>query len=509
MSRNIRVASVIWGTSILLSRVIGLVRESVIGRTLGNSSEADVYWAAFVLPDYLNYLLAGGALSLVFIPIFERHMRTGDAARAWSAFSMVANFLVASSTAATLILWAAAPAVLPLIFPGFDEAQQAELVTLVRVVLPAQVFHLVGSALSATLQARDLHALPALAPLVYTGSIVGAGLIWGPTHGAWAFAWGVLVGSALGPFGLPLVGALRSGLRWWPRLSLRNVDLRRYLWLSLPIMLGFSIVAVDEWIVKYHASSMAEGTLSRLQYARTLMKVPMGVFGLAAGVATFPTLVRLVGDGDRAGAYAALMGAARTMLVLAAMSQAALTAAGSDIAAVIWGRAHFTPDQLADIGLYTAVMCGGLWAWSTQGLMARAFYARQRSWPPTVLGTVVVIAALPLYALSAAAWDGVGLAAASSVAISAYVAVLAWGARRTLDGAVPGLIDALARLVPATAVGSAAGVGLRVVLPDGPALVTGALAASTAAVVCLAAAAAFRMAEVGTLLALLRGRLRQ
>ena len=82
MQRRIGIAAGIWGASILLSRLVGLVREAVIGRTLGSSAAADAYWSAFVLPDFLNYLLAGGALSIVFIPIFQRHLAAGDEARA-------------------------------------------------------------------------------------------------------------------------------------------------------------------------------------------------------------------------------------------------------------------------------------------------------------------------------------------------------------------------------------------------------------------------------------------
>jgi putative peptidoglycan lipid II flippase len=69
-------------------------------------------------------------------------------------------------------------------------------------------------------------------------------------------------------------------MRWYPILSLRNPDLRRYLWLSFPIMIGFSIVIVDEWIINNRASYLAAGDLSYLQYGRTLVKVPIGVFGM-------------------------------------------------------------------------------------------------------------------------------------------------------------------------------------------------------------------------------------
>ncbi|HQB46348.1 MAG TPA: hypothetical protein PLV85_22230, partial [Polyangiaceae bacterium] len=70
VTRRIGIASLIWGASIFLSRIIGLVREAVLGRILGGGKEADVFLASFIVPDFLNYLLAGGALSIVFIPIF-------------------------------------------------------------------------------------------------------------------------------------------------------------------------------------------------------------------------------------------------------------------------------------------------------------------------------------------------------------------------------------------------------------------------------------------------------
>src|SRR6516164_5104299 len=90
-------------------------------------------------------------------------------------------------------------------------------------------------------------------------------------------------------------------MRWYPILSIANADLRRYLWLSFPIMIGFSIVVVDEWIVKNQASYLAAGALSELQYGRTLMKVPIGVFGMAAGVAAYPTIKSILPKAPAAG----------------------------------------------------------------------------------------------------------------------------------------------------------------------------------------------------------------
>jgi putative peptidoglycan lipid II flippase len=503
LSKAIGVASLLYGVSILLSRLVGLVRESVIGRTLGAGLEADLYKASFIIPDFLNYLLAGGVLSLVFIPIFQAHLARDDEAAGWRAFSVIANTLLVLVLAATAVLWIAAPTLVGWVFPGFSSEGQVALTGLVRIVLPAQIFHLVGGLISATLQARDKHAMPAFAPLVYTGCIVAGGLIGGASSGAEGFSWGVLVGSVLGPFGLPLLGAMKHGLHWDLRaFEPRHPDFKRYFLLSLPVMLGFSVVALDDGVIKHYASSLAEGTVAQLDYARNLMKVPMGVFGLAAGMAAFPTLSRLMAAGQRAEALSTLVKALRMMLLLAIAAQAALTVCAGEVAEVIWGTARFSSQQLADIGLYTGVLCLGLWAWSAQMLVARGFYAQQNTWTPTILGSVVLAVAFPFYGLAQAQWGAVGLAVASSATISVYLLGLLFLLRRTFKGEQaegPGLVDAFARLIPALVLAVLAGRGLAQVLPELPALIRGGLTGTTALAVFLGVTLALRMPESGAL----------
>ena len=169
---NLRLAALIWGFAILLSRLVGLIRETVIGRSLGSGAEADIYFAAFIIPDFLNYLLAGGALSLVFIPIFQEHLSRGDEGAAWKSASVIGCFILLLSSLTTLLLWWQAPKLAPWIAPGIEGAQRETLVELIRILLPAQIFHLSGGLLSAILQARDQHLLPALSPVVYTGGII-------------------------------------------------------------------------------------------------------------------------------------------------------------------------------------------------------------------------------------------------------------------------------------------------------------------------------------------------
>ncbi|MBK7645468.1 MAG: murein biosynthesis integral membrane protein MurJ [Planctomycetes bacterium] len=430
MQRRIGIAAGIWGVSILLSRLVGLVREAVIGRTLGGSAAADAYWTAFVLPDFLNYLLAGGALSIVFIPIFQRHFAAGEEARGWQAFSSISSFLVLVLSLATLALWVLLPSLAPIVAPGFDAAQLALLVKLSRILLPAQIFHVLGGLCSAALQARDRHAVPALAPLVYTLCIVAGGLALRSAEG---FAWGVLAGSVLGPFLMPLVACRGIGLRWSPRLALRDPDLRLYLARSLPIMLGFSIVVVDDWILRREGTLLGPGAVSAITYAKNLMKVPMGIFGLAAGVAAYPTLARLVAQGKPEEMRRTLWSTTRVMLVLAFAAQALLTVIGTELAALVYGRGKLSPEELEAIGGALRLVSIGLCAWSAQSVIARGFYALGNTWLPALLGTIVALAAYPLYVFLRGELGLGGLALASSIAILVYVALLVWMLTRDFD----------------------------------------------------------------------------
>ncbi len=476
---RIGIAAAIWAGSIFLSRIMGLLREQIIGRTLGASREADLYFASFTLPDFLNYLLAAGALSIIFIPIFVEHLERGDQKGGWEAFSAIVNFILVVGSIGIALLMVFARPLVGLVAPGFTNPGEVDtLVRLIRIILPAQFFLVVGGLLSAALQAQDRHFLPAMAPLVYSLGIILGGLVGAHYAGMGAdgFAWGVLAGAAVGPFALPLYGCLRTRMRWYPILSYRNADLLHYLWLSFPIMIGFSIVVVDEWIVKNQASYLAEGNLSYLQYGRTLMKVPIGVFGMAAGVAAYPTISRMVAAGGVAEAYGVLCRAMRLLLFATFAAQVCMTLAGFEIAYLVWGlfATRFSVADAQATGTILPFLCLGLSGWAAQTVICRGLYALGSTWLPTIVGTLVAILALPLYILLRCQWGAIGLAIASSVAILVYVLLLGWIQRRrfekeaaargtTLNGA-PSMLKAVLIFGGAAGIAIDAGLGVRAIL---------------------------------------------
>jgi len=238
-------------------------------------------------------------------------------------------------------------------------------------------------------------------------------------------------------------------------------------------MIGFSIVIVDEWIIKNQASYLAAGELSFLQYGRTLMKVPIGVFGMAIGVAAYPSVSRMAAAGGIPQAYGVLAHAVRLMLFATFAAQICLTLAGFEMTYLVWGlfASRFTIADAQATGTVLMFLCIGLAGWAAQTVISRGFYALGSTWLPTIVGTIVTAGLIPLYVVLRQYWGAVGLAVASSVSILIYVMLLGWLQRRrfereakakgtTLDN-VPGMLDTALRLTAATAVAIAVGLALR------------------------------------------------
>lgn len=510
MNRRIAVASLIWTGSLLLSRFMGLFRDRVLGSTLGVDGSADVYAAAFRIPDWTNHLLASGALSIAFIPIFSAHLERGDDARAWRSFSTIANLLAGFAGILIPVVWVFLPALAALLAPGFTPDQMDLLIRLTRIILPAQAFIFLGGLLNASLLSRDSHLVPALSPLLYNGGIIAGGLLGRSAEG---FAWGVLAGSFAGHFFVPLLACIRTGLHWRPILALDDPDLPLFLRRYVPILLGQTVIANDDLVITHIGSAFATGQLAVLSYAKTLMRVPMGVFGAAMGYAAYPTLTRLCLAGKHGEAYRTVTVSTQRVLFLAFGSQVALTVAGTEIATVIYTTNRITPERLLEIGSCVGLFCVALGAWSAQTVLSRGFYARGKTWLPTWLGTGVLVASLPVYVGLGNLWGLYGLALASSIAVTTYAVLLEVLLRRDI-GEGPGYLPFLARALPATALGIAAGLLLRPLLGEPSwtmldALLRGTVLATVGGCTFLAAAWLFGMSEVHEIMAVLKRRIRR
>ena len=426
-----RAAAAVLVVAVLASRVLGFLRESYIAAAFGATGATDAFYAAFTIPDLLNYFVAGGTLSITFIPIYSKYLAAGDAEAGDRVFSTIATLMSGVLVVGMVVLGAAAPAISARYLHRLRPDDLRLAVDLTRILLPAQLAFYLGALASATLMARHRFVAAAFAPLVYNLGTIAGGVLLGRRLGTAALAWGALGGAIVGPFLIQAVAARRAGLRFRPRLDLKHPDVRAWLWLSLPLMIGVSLVTADEWVLRYFAGD-TEGAITRLSYARKIVWVPIAVAGQAVGQASMPFFARLFAEGKRVELGQLVVKAGRGAAVVAALCGGALAAVAAPAVDLLLRRRQFTVADVGPTAAYVAIFAAAIPLWGLQGIVSRAFYAAGDTWTPMIAGTLVTLATLPLYAVAHRLLGTIGLVIGSDVGILLHTAALLALLRRRL-----------------------------------------------------------------------------
>jgi len=414
---GVAAAAALLASSVLLSRVLGYLREALLAYYFGASGPADAYYAAFQLPDLLNHFLAAGALSIAFLPLYTQVRERNEAEADHLLATMLGNLGLLAAVVTAAMALAAGP-LIALQFPAFDPATHALTVRLTRIVLPAQIFFLVGGVVQASLLARGRFAAAALAPLVYNVGIVAGGVLLSPWLGVEGFAWGALVGAALGPFGCPWLDARRR-VRLAARVEPLDREFRRYLWLAIPVVAGFTLLTVDEWYGRWFGGTLGVGAIALLSYARRLAQAPVAVIGQAVAAAAQPALANLWAAGRGEELDRVLGTTLRALLSLGLLAGAAMLALAEPFVALVYQRGAFTSADAGQTARLLAVFCAAVPSWVVQQMAVRAFYARGDTWRPMFLGSAFALGAVPLYLALGERFGVVGVAAAGALAMGA------------------------------------------------------------------------------------------
>ena len=291
-------------------------------------------------------------------------------------------------------------------------------------MLPAQFCFYQGSILSAVQYAKGRFVIPSLAPVVYNVMIILGGVLLASRIGMTGFAVGVLVGAFVGNLLLQVYGAYRADARFTPNLNLRHPGFLLFLRLSIPIMLALSLAFTDDWIIRWFGSYLQPASITWLSYAKTLMRVPLGVVGQGVGVASFPFLAQLYSEG-KFDELNRLLNSTLKGLIAAPRAHLRADHRGKRARSSTWSfptractarprrhRRHAGLLLAGNVCLGRAVHPGPRLLRHAQHLV------------PAIVGTVLTFANLPLYWLLVRHSQHLGLAMASSLGITVYTVVL-------------------------------------------------------------------------------------
>ena len=431
LHRRVGIAAVIMMSSVFLSRFVGLFRDMAIAYIGGLSGEVDAYHVAFLVPEILNHIVASGFLSVTFIPIFAGYLANGREDEGWRIFSIILTGFGTLLLVLIAVGWLWAPDLIGAVAHGRQNPQfRALAVQMTRIIMPAQFFFFAGGLFMAVQFAKEQFAVPALAPLIYNLGIIAGGLLLGPRIGMQGFSWGVLAGAFFGNFLLQYWGARRAGMRFRIRFEFRHPDLKKYVLLTLPLMFGLTMMFSMEIFIRFFGSFLPPGNIAGLLYGRTILFIPVGLFGQAVGMAAFPFMARLVAE-NRISDMNQLLNQVLRYLALVIPVAVLLMVLRHEVVALLFQRGQFdarATDLTAQILVY---LLPGAFALSSYTVVVRGYHAMQNTWFPALFGSAAVLLSLPLYWYAMKWMQASGIAMAVTLSAVFQVSLLfgLWNAK--------------------------------------------------------------------------------
>jgi putative peptidoglycan lipid II flippase len=446
--------------SVLLSRVIGLAREQVIANMGGTSTEIDAYVTAFILPELLNHFLAGGFLSITFIPIFQRYLAASDEQGAWRCFSNILSIGTAAFLIVIPVSMLLAPALLGRLGSHISAGPTFALtVRLTRIILPAQMFFFWGAFFSAVQMANQRFFWPAVAPLFYNIGIILGGILLRPYLGVEGFAWGVLAGAFAGNVLFQRIGARRVGMRYTFRFDLKDPDLIKYVALSLPLVLGLTMTFSNEILFRLFGSLLGTGGTSSINYALRTMGFVVAVFGQASGVAFYPYLSRLAIERKFSEITSLLNRAVGRIAVFCIPVSLILIVLAHQVIAVLYQHGRFTAESTARTAPVFALYMAGAFFYSVSVFVVRPFYALQKMYTPVIISTGIFIVSLPMYYFGSRAWgaEGIAASAVAGMVLQFVTLYIVWNTRHGDRKSLMGFVKTISTVIGISAAAAVLG----------------------------------------------------
>ncbi len=444
-------SSALVGSMTMISRVLGLLRDIVIAAFIGTSANADAFFVAFKIPNFLRRLFAEGAFSQAFVPVLADYKEQGAHDAVQALVDRVAGVLGGTLLLLTLITVAASPIVAAIFAPGFvSQPEKFQLTAdMIRITFPYLLLISMTGFCGAILNSYGRFAVPAFTPVFLNLSLIFAATVASPwfDEPVFALAWGVFFAGIIQLlFQLPSLYRLDLVPR--PVFDGKDEGVRRILKLMIPALFGVSVSQINLLLDTVLASFLPTGSVSWLYYSDRLAELPLGVFGIAIATVILPNL-----SAHRAAARedqfaSTLDWAMRSVLLIGLPAALALILLAEPILITLFQYGALTPTDVDMASLSLRAYSLGLIAFMLIKILAPGYYARKDTATPVKIGIIAMAAnmvmnlafVLPLLwyfnvghvglalATSASAWLNAGLLLRGLLKQGVFTWQPGWGA---------------------------------------------------------------------------------
>jgi len=466
------------GAGILISRIVGLIRQRIFAHYFGSSGVGDAFTAAFRIPNFLQNVFGEGALSASFIPVYAKLLAQGDEKEARRVANAIFGLLVLVTAIIVLIGVLGAPLIVTLIAAGFRDERRQLTIQLVRIFFPGAALLVLSAWCLGVLNSHHKFFISYTAPVAWNLSIITALIFFGRRMDlaplAQAVAWGSVIGSAL-QFGVQLPTVLNLIRHFRPQIDVASQHVLQVIRNFFPVFMSRGVVQISAFVDEFLATFLGHGAVVALTYAQSLYTLPVSLFGMSVSAAELPAMSKAIGS-EQAIADTLRKRLNRGLHRIAFFivpSSMAFLALGDVIAAVLYQTGKFTR---ADSIFVWAILAGssiGLLASTLGRLYSSTYYALRDTRTPlrfaivrvvltSVLGYVCSIP-VPAWLGIESRWGAAGLTASAGIAGWGEFVLLRRGLNRRI-GQTGLAASFVARLWGAALVGTAVGWGLKILL---------------------------------------------
>ncbi|MBA6418169.1 murein biosynthesis integral membrane protein MurJ [Pseudomonas sp. 5Ae-yellow] len=437
----------------LLSRILGMVRDVVVAAYFGSQSEADAFFIAFKIPNFLRRLFAEGAFAQAFVPVLSEYRAKRALADVKQLVDRVTGTLGLTLAAITAVGVAGAPVLIMLFAPGFhDDQGKLELATdMLRITFPYLFLISLTALCGAILNSYGRFAVPAFTPVLLNVCMIGATVCLTPyfDQPIMALAWGVFIaGVAQLLFQLPFLAQIK--LLPTPRPNSKDPGVKRIMTLMIPALFGVSVSQINLLLDTVLASFLQTGSISWLYYADRLSELPLGAFGIAIGTVILPALSRQHSAEDPRAFARTLDWAVRMVLLVGVPAAIALLLLAEPMIASLFHYGAMANEDVVQAAAALRAYSVGVMTFMLIKVLAPGYFARQDTKTPVKIAIICMITNMGLNLIFIWPLAHVGLALATSLSALLNAGLLWWGLRKAgVFQAQPGWLAFAARLLAA------------------------------------------------------------
>jgi putative peptidoglycan lipid II flippase len=443
---NMARATLILTGSFIVGRVLGLLRTSLFAFVFGTTMTSDAYLQAFLVPDLIFNVVAGGALSSAFIPIFTHYMiGEKNEKKAWHVASSALNLALAIMCFLALIAMILAPRLVPIYTPDAPPAEVSLIVALTRIMLFQAIIMGGGVIVNSVLYARQNFLLPAIGTVLYnvgliTGLLPGVLLVFlgrtdaHTTIAVYAATVGVVLGAAF-QVGIQIPGVIKERMRYTFTFDWKHPGVRQIGRQMLPRVLNATVLYfstfVDRALILVFIAGQS-GLITQYYQAFQLVLLPLGIFGMAVATAAFPTMAENVTRGRLDRVRTIIEDTLRSILFMSIPSSIGLIVLGLPIIQVLLQHGAFSLDDATSTSVPLACFALGLAGLASVEILTRSFYAFRDSKTPVIIsisqfGLKILLSLILLNLIKwGPSWSLGCLAFSTALAGSLEAAALLW-----------------------------------------------------------------------------------